>query len=96
MLISRSELKLGQVSLVLSVALVVAACGATGPNGPGPSAAPSGCKALQKDLKKYERMGVAGWAEAKNAGRRLSKKQAAGLRTYNELLNKYLGGKCHL
>lgn len=95
-MINQTAAKRGMASLFSVAAVVLAACGATSPNGPGPSASPSGCKALQKDLKKYERKGVAGWAEAKNAGRRLSKKQEAGLRAYNELLNKYLGGQCHL
>jgi len=47
-------------------------------------------------LKRYERKGVPSWAAAKNAGKKLSKSKEADLRAYNELLNKYLGGKCHL
>lgn len=82
--------------LVVAVGLCVAACGGPSPGGPGANASPSGCKGLQKELKRYERKGVASWAEAKNAGRKLSKAKEADLRIYNELLNKYLGGKCHI
>lgn len=72
-------------------------CGGPAPGGPAPtSATPSNCKSLQKELKRYQNKGVAGWAEAKNAGKKLSKSKEADLRVYNELLNKYLGGKCHL
>lgn len=88
--------KSGQFGLVSGLVVTLAACGGPGPNSPAASASPSGCKSLQKELKVYERKGVASWAAAKNAGRKLSKSQADGLRTYNELLNKYLGGKCHL
>lgn len=89
-------LKCTKVGFVLSVVFVVAGCGGPAPGGPAPSATPDGCKAIQKELKRFENKGVAGWAEAKNAGKKLSKSKEAGLRTYNELLNKYLGGKCHL
>lgn len=76
--------------------LAIAGCGGPGPNGSGQAPTPSGCAALQKDLKVYQNKGVAGWAAAKSAGKKLSKSQEDGLRRYNELLNKYLGGKCHL
>ena len=82
--------------LVLAVGLGLAACGGPAPGGPAPRAGPNGCKSLQKELKSYERKGVAGWAQAKSAGKKLSKSKKADLRIYNELLNKYLGGKCHL
>ncbi len=85
-----------KISLALSAVTGIAACGGPAPGGPAPGANPSGCKALRKELQRYERKGIAGWAEAKNAGKKLSKSRESDLRIYNELLNKYLGGKCHL
>lgn len=83
--------------LVVAVVFALAACSGLTSDGPEPrSAGASGCRSLQKELKRYERKGVAGWAEAKNAGKKLSKSKEADLRIYNELLNTYLGGKCHL
>lgn len=87
-----------RVGLSAMVILSLAGCGGPGPSGgpPRAKAGTSGCKALQKEIRRYERKGVASWAEAKNAGRKLSKSKEADLRIYNDLLNKYLGGQCHI
>ncbi|MCH9765472.1 MAG: hypothetical protein K0U34_05705 [Alphaproteobacteria bacterium] len=88
-------MSIANVLVVGSMTLSVAACG--GPGSGNPSTAPnaSGCASLRTELSKYEKKGVASWAEAKNAGKKLSKAKEADLRIYNDLLNQYLGGRCH-
>lgn len=78
------------------LSLIFSGCGGPAAQGPGNDVSPGRCAEIQKELKVYQNQGVASWAEAKDAGRSLSKKREAGLKRYNDLLNQYLGGKCHL
>ncbi len=54
------------------------------------------CKALKRELGRYEARGIQYKADAANRGARLSAKQRQDVRRYNALLDDYLGNRCHV
>lgn len=79
----------------------LAACsgGEGGPGGdPGARPLPSGytCQSIRGELNKLDSQGAQSKVEAVNSGRKVDDKSRAMAGRYNELLNYYLGGRCHV
>ncbi|MEQ8825724.1 MAG: hypothetical protein RIC14_15265 [Filomicrobium sp.] len=74
---------------------VLAGCASDG--GPGATSLPMGssCKSIRAELRRLDNRGVPSKVEAVNAGRRVSSKDRQLAARYNELLNQYLGARCH-
>lgn len=79
------------------VALALAGCGG------GPSQAPSSgftgsgdCKSTKAELNILVNQGVIGEIEAEANGRKLSAAAQTRVDRYNDLLNSYLGSRCHV
>lgn len=84
----------------LSITAALAGCAAqSAPSGdPGARPLPPGqsCQSLRAELNKLDGRGVPAKVEAVSAGRKVSPQDKADANRYNELLNWYLGGRCHV
>jgi hypothetical protein len=82
------------------VVLVAGCAGNTGggPTDPGPTALTGGetCQSIRSDLNRLDREGVQSLVERQNSGQKLAAPQKAKADLYNQLLNKYLGARCHV
>lgn len=85
-----------------SVALVfgvLAGCATEDKSGGDPGARPlpagATCQSLKTEMDRLVNKGVSGLIEGRQAGRKLTPAQNADADRYNELLNYYLGGRCH-
>jgi hypothetical protein len=90
----------GLVTLV-GVGVLMTACsgGGGGPGGdPGARPLPAGytCQSIRAELNKLDSQGAQSKVEAVNSGRKVDDKTRAVATRYNELLNYYLGGRCHV
>lgn len=89
-----------KVVAALVVVGALAGCAAQGAPGgdPGARPLPSGqsCQSIRGELNKLDARGVPAKVEAVSAGRRISDKDRADVDRYNQLLNWYLGGRCHV
>jgi hypothetical protein len=89
-----------RVLMGLVVAASLAGCAAqSAPNGdPGARPLPPGssCQSLRAELNKLDSRGVPAKVEAASAGKRLSANDKADVDRYNQVLNYYLGGRCHV
>lgn len=76
--------------------LALAGC-AGGNNGPEGKPLPMGssCGSIRAELRRMDNSGVPAKVEAVNAGRRVSDRDRQLAKRYNELLNQYLGARCH-
>ena len=87
-------------AITLSTVALLAGCAAqSAPGGdPGARPLPSGqsCQTIRGELNKLDARGVPAKVEAVSAGRKVSDKDRADVNRYNELLNWYLGGRCHV
>jgi hypothetical protein len=85
---------------VLASTLLLAACAqSAGSNGdPGARPLPPGqtCQSIRSELNGLDGKGVPSMIESRQAGRKLNPQQNAMADRYNELLNYYLGGRCHV
>ena len=85
-------------AVVLSVSMQ--GCGgATGGNGdPGARALPAGesCQSIRGELNRLDSRGVPAQVERASSGGKLSSSQRADVDKYNDLLNQYLGARCHV
>lgn len=85
---------------VLAVGGLMAGCAAQGAPGgdPGARPLPQGytCQSVRAELNKLDARGVQSKVEAVNAGRKVSPQDKADADRYNQLLNFYLGGRCHV
>ncbi len=84
---------------VIGLALSLAACASdgSGPGGdPGARALPAGqtCQSLRAELNKMDAGGAQGRVERASRGKVDPATQAVADR-YNQLLNQYLGSRCH-
>ena len=92
----------GMTQRLVSLALVglLAGCAASaGPGGdPGARPLPQGytCQSVRAELNKLDSQGVPAKVEAVTAGRKVSPADKAAADRYNQLLNYYLGGRCHV
>lgn len=84
----------------LAVAALLAGCAAQGAPGGDPGARPlpqgQTCQTIRGELNKLDSRGVPAKVEAVSAGRKVSAQDKADVDRYNQLLNYYLGGRCHV
>lgn len=93
-------------SLVALVSVVVLGaslqgCGgasgnASGDPGARPLPAGSSCQSIRGELDRLDSRGVPAQVEKASSGGKLSASQKADVDRYNELLNQYLGARCHV
>lgn len=76
--------------------LVLTGC-AGGNNGPSGQPLPLGasCQSIRAELRRMDNTGVPAKVERVNAGQRVSDRDRQLANRYNELLNQYLGARCH-
>jgi hypothetical protein len=85
------------MAAVLSIAMQ--GCGgATGNGDPGARALPAGqsCQSIRGELDRLDSKGVPAQVERASSGGKLSASQRADVDKYNDLLNQYLGARCHV
>ena len=92
-----------EVGCKVGVALVLAgtlAAGAAGGAANGPYAKPlasgQSCGAIRSELRRLDARGVPSKVERLNAGKSLSAKNRKLAQRYNQLLNDYIGARCHV
>ena len=89
-----------QIAVALSAVLGLAGCAAQSAPGGDPGARPlppgQTCQSLRGDLNRMDSRGAQAKVEAVTAGRKVSAQDKAEVDRYNELLNYYLGGRCHV
>ena len=87
------------LTLMFALAAGVAGCSSSGATGgdPGARALPAGmsCQSLRSDLNKMDSQGAQSKVEAASQGKGSPEARAVAAR-YNELLNYYLGARCHV
>lgn len=91
------------VTGLISVAVLASALqgcgGASGHGGdPGAKTLPLGqsCQSIRGELNKLDSRGVPSLVEKASNGGKLSAAQKADADAYNQLLNQYLGARCHV
>lgn len=88
------------LGLALAVALALAGCAQGGATGGDPGARPlppgQTCQSIRGELNSLDGKGVPSLIERRQAGSKLNPQQNALADRYNELLNYYLGGRCHV
>lgn len=84
----------------LALAAALGGCAAQGaPYGdPGARPLPAGqsCQSVRAELNRLDARGVPSKVEAASRGQRLSPQSQADVDRYNQLLNLYLGARCHV
>ncbi len=80
------------------VAAGVAGCGGASGGDPGAKALPVGesCQSIRSELNRLDSKGVPALIERQSAGGKLNPGQKADADSYNNLLNQYLGARCHV
>jgi hypothetical protein len=93
-------LRSAQAVIAVSLVALLAGCAAEGKAGgdPGARPLPTGmtCQSVRSELNALDARGVPSKVEAVSAGRKVSDKDRADASRYNQLLNYYLGGRCHV
>lgn len=87
------------IGVTAAVALVVAACASDNPpKGEVTAALPNGksCPQIRGEIDRLDSRGVPAKIEQANAGKKLSTAHRAEVDQYNQLLQQYLGARCHL
>jgi len=90
---------LGGILLALALVGGCANEGGNSDNGdPGarPLAAGQTCQSVRAELNKLDAKGTQSKVEAASQGKKLPPAQQADVDRYNELLNQYLGARCHV
>lgn len=89
---------IGRLSIVVGIGLAAVILGGCQSGDPGPSAMPYGanCKSVRSQLDNLDSRGVPAKVEAARAGKKLAPAQQAEVDQYNQLLNQYLGSRCHV
>ena len=90
--------------MAVTVAVLLAGCagntgtGAGGSGDPGPQSLSSGetCQSIRSNLNSLDKEGVPSLVERQNSGQKLAAPQKAKADLYNQLLDKYLGARCHV
>lgn len=79
-------------------AVVVGGCASGGTGGPTSKALANGesCASVKQQLNKLDARGVPASVQAQAAGKKISAQQKADADLYNQLLNDYLGARCHV
>ena len=90
-------------AFAVTLAVLLAGCagntGTGGANGdPGPQSLSGGetCQGIRANLNRMDREGVPSLVEQQNSGKKLAAPQKAKADLYNQLLDKYLGARCHV
>lgn len=89
--------RLGKVFAVAIVGIALAGCESTGSGGdPGAISLPSGqsCQSIRAELNRMDAQGAQSKVERASRGKVDPATQAVADR-YNQLLNQYLGARCH-
>jgi hypothetical protein len=83
---------------VLSITMQGCGGGAAGTGDPGARALPAGesCQSIRGELNRLDSRGVPAQVERASSGGKLSASQRSDVDKYNELLNQYLGARCHV
>jgi len=95
----RANILGGAVAVAASVLLAGCAGNTgTGSGDPGPQALSGGetCQSIRSNLNKLDKEGVPSLVERQNSGQKLPAAQKAKADLYNQLLDKYLGARCHV
>jgi hypothetical protein len=89
-------------AIAVTLAVLLAGCAGntgTGTSGdPGPQSLSGGetCQGIRANLNRMDREGVPSLVEQQNSGKKLAAPQKAKADLYNQLLDKYLGARCHV
>ncbi len=89
----------GAIACTVAVLLAGCAGNTTGTGGdPGPQSLSSGetCESIRTNLNQLDKQGVPSLVEQQNNGKKLAAPQKAKADLYNQLLDKYLGARCHV
>jgi hypothetical protein len=86
------------VLLLTGVALSGCATGNAAGGDPGAMAMPAGhsCQSVRGELNRLDSKGTPSRVEAASRGAKLAPAQQAEVDRYNQLLNMYLGARCHV
>lgn len=99
-MIVETWLRSGRSLLVVGTIALLGGCAAQGAAGGDPGARPMpagyNCQSVRAELNKLDSRGVPAKVEAVSAGRRVSDRDQGDVTRYNQLLNYYLGGRCHV
>jgi hypothetical protein len=89
---------LAVISVTVLSMLMQGCGGATGGGDPGARALPAGesCQSIRGELDHLDSKGVPAQVERASNGGKLSAAQRADVDKYNDLLNQYLGARCHV
>lgn len=94
------RLPIMKVLPVFAVAALLAGCAAqSAPYGdPGARSLPPGqsCQTIRGELNRLDSRGVPSKVEAASRGQKISPQSQAEVDKYNQLLNYYLGARCHV
>jgi hypothetical protein len=85
--------------IAATMAVLLAGCaGNTGTGDPGPQSLSGGetCQSIRSNLNRLDKEGVPSLVEQQNSGKKLAAPQKAKADLYNQLLDKYLGARCHV
>jgi hypothetical protein len=84
----------------LGLMLILAGCATETKKGgdPGAREMPAGytCQSVRQELNRLDAKGTRSKVEAATAGQKLNPQAQAEVDRYNELLNYYLGARCHV
>lgn len=82
---------------MIAASAIIAGCSSSGGGGMGGKSLPMGesCGSVRAKLAKLDSRGVPAYVEAQSRGKKLAGQQKADADLYNELLNQYLGARCH-
>ena len=87
------------VVIVTALSTLMQGCGgASGYGDPGARALPAGesCQSIRGELNRLDSKGVPAQVERASSGGKLTAPQRADVDKYNDLLNQYLGARCHV
>ena len=99
-MIMRIARRPAMAGIALGLVGLLAGCAAEGKSGGDPGARPlppgSTCQSLKAELAAMDSRGVPAKVEAVSQNKKVSDKDKADAARYNQLLNYYLGGRCHV
>lgn len=98
---ARTASILKSVAGVMLASALLAGCANEGGNengdpGARPLAAGQTCQSVRAELNALDKKGTQAKVEAASQGKKLQPKDKAEVDRYNELLNQYLGARCHV
>lgn len=86
-----------KLAMIAVLGLALAGCESSSGGDPGAMALPAGktCQTIRADLNRMDGQGAQSKVEAARSGRASAETKAFADR-YNQLLNEYLGARCHV